>query len=170
MKNLLFGFVAILLSIHVSAQDPISDVFEQYAGKEGFTTVNITGEMLKMLLETGKGCDHHKDLSTRIDEIRILVQEEELETDADFHELVYDKINRNDYKELMTVRESDEKVNILAKENQGIITDFLLVVSGDENVLISISGNIVLNELDDLSESVDMEGFEMLKMLEAHHN
>jgi hypothetical protein len=170
MKKLVFGFVVIVLSIHVSAQDPVQDVFNRYAGKEGFTTVNITGEMLKMLFEIDKGCNHRHDHSTRINEIRILAQEEGFETDVDFHELIYDKINRNEYKELMTVRESDEKVNILAKENQGIITDFLLVVSGDENVLISIKGNIVLNELDDLSESFDMKGFEMLKMLEAHNN
>jgi len=168
MKNLVFGFVAIVLSIHVSAQDPVNDVFDQYAGKEGFTTVNITGELFKMLVEMDKSCKQHKNLSTQINEIKILAQEEGFSSDANFHELIFNKMNRNDYKELLTVRESNEKVNILAKEEQGVITEFLLIVSGDENVLISIKGNIVLNELDDLAESLDMKGFEMLKMLETN--
>ena len=158
------------LSIHISAQDPVNDVFDQYAGKEGFTTVNITGELFKMLVEMDKSCKHHNNLSTQINEIKILAQEEGFNSDANFHELIFNKINRNAYKELLTVRESNEKVNILAKEEQGIITEFLLIVSGDENVLISIKGKILLNELDDLAESVDLKGFEMLKMLETDKN
>ena len=170
MKNVVFGFAAIMLSIHVLAQDPVNDVFDQYAGKEGFTTVNITGELFRMLVEMDKSCKHQKNLATEINEIKILAQEEGFNTDANFHELIFNKINRNAYKELLTVRESNEKVNILAKEEQGIITEFLLIVSGDENVLISIKGKIVLNELDDLAESVDLKGFEMLKMLETDKN
>jgi hypothetical protein len=170
MKNLVFGFAAIVLSIHISAQDPVNDVFDQYAGKEGFTTVNITGELFKMLVEMDKSCKHQNNLSTQINEIKILAQEEGFNSDANFHELIFNKINRNAYKELLTVRESNEKVNILAKEEQGIITEFLLIVSGDENVLISIKGKILLNELDDLAESVDLKGFEMLKMLETDKN
>lgn len=168
MKNLVFVFVAMLLSMHVSAQDPVNDVFDQYAGKEGFTTVNITGELFKMLIEMDKSCKHQKNLSTQINEIKILAQEEGFGSDVNFHEMIFNKMNRDNYKELLTVRESDEKVNILAKEDNGIVTEFLLIVSGDENVLISIKGNIVLNELDDLAESIDMKGFEMLKMLESH--
>ena len=168
MKNLVFVFVAVVFFIHVSAQDLVNDIFDQYAGQEGFTTVNITGELFKMLIEMDKSCEHQKNLSTQINEIKILAQEEGFSSDANFHESIISRINRNDYKELLTVRESDEKVNILAKEEHGIITEFLLVVSGDENVLISIKGNIVLNELDDLAESIDMKGFEMLKMLETH--
>ena len=170
MKNLVFVFVAMLLSMHVSAQDPVNDVFDQYAGKEGFTTVNITGELFKMLIEMDKSCKHQKNLSTQINEIKILAQEEGFGSDVNFHEMIFNKMNRDNYKELLTVRESDEKVNILAKEDNGIVTEFLLIVSGDENVLISIKGNIVLNELDDLAESIDMKGFEMLKMLESHNS
>jgi hypothetical protein len=170
MKNLVFGFAAMVLSMYVSAQDPVNEVFNQFAGKEGFTTVNITGELFKMLVDMDKSCKHEKNLSTRINEIKILAQEEGFSTGANFHELIYSKLDRKDFKELLTVRESDENVNILAREENGIITEFLLIASGDDNVLISIKGNIVLNELDDMAESIDMKGFEMLKMLEAHKN
>jgi hypothetical protein len=166
MKNLVLGFAVIVLSIHASAQDAVNDVFSQFEGKEGFTTVNISGELLNMMVEKDKG--HQNDLSAQLNEIKILAQEEGFGSGVNFHELIYDKINRNEYKELLTVRESNEKVNMLAKELNGIITEFLLIVSGDENVLISIKGNIPLDELGNLAESINMEGFEMLKMLERH--
>lgn len=168
MKNLVLGFAVIVFSIHTSAQDALNDVFDQFAGKEGFTTVNITGELLNMMVEMDKGKGHQNDLSTQLNEIKILVQEEGPGSGVDFHELIYNKINRNEYKELLTVRESNEKINMLAKELNGIITEFLLIVSGYENVLISIKGNILLDELGNLAESINMEGFEMLKMLERH--
>ncbi|MBN2214250.1 MAG: DUF4252 domain-containing protein [Bacteroidales bacterium] len=168
MKKLVFVFAVIVLSVHARAQDAVNDVFNQYTGKEGFTTVNITGELLNMMIEMDENCRHQNDLSTRINEIKILVQEEGHGSGVDFHELIYSKINRNDYRELLTVRENDEKVNMLARESDGIVSELLLIVSGDENVLISIKGDIVLNELGKFAESVHMEGFEMLKMLEAH--
>jgi hypothetical protein len=170
MRNLVFGFAIIVLSIHASAQDIVDDVFDQYAGKEGFTTVNLTGELFNMIIKMDKSGEHLNNLATRINEMKILVQEEESGADVNFHELVFNKLNRNDYKELVNIRESDENVNMLAKESDGIITEFLLIVSGDENVLISIKGDIPLNELGNLAESIDMKGFDMLKMLEAHEH
>ena len=166
MKNLVLGFAVIVFTIHTSAQDAVNDVFDQFAGKEGFTTVNITGEMLNMMVEMDKCHGRQDNLSTKINEIKILVQEEG--SGVNFHELIYDQINRNEYKELMTVKESNESVNMLAKELNGTITEFLLIVSGDENVLISIKGNILLDELGNLAESINMEGLDILKMLDGH--
>lgn len=159
-----------ILFINISAQDPVNEVFNQYAGKEGFTTVNITGDLFKMMLEMNKEDHPARQLATQVDEIKILAQEKKSEPNPDFHEMIYKKLNRKDFKELMTVRDSKDNVDILAKEQNGIITEFLLIASGDENVLIRIKGHIVLHELAGLSESVDLKGFEMLKMLESKKN
>ena len=169
MKNLILIITTLIFSITLFGQDPVNDVFNQYAGKEGFTTVNITGELFKMLVKMKADSTHCKNLSTRIDEVKILAQEDGTKSDVNFHDLIYNKLNKKDFKELLTVKESDENVNILAKESNGRIREFLLIVSGKENVLISIKGDILLSELDDLSDSIDLKGFEMLKMLEANN-
>lgn len=169
MKKLLIGILVITITTKLFPQDPVSELFNQYEGQEGFTTVNVSGELFEMLKEVKKdSCT--KELLTKITEIKILAQEDECNSDLNFHELVYDKLDKNEYKELIVVRESDEKVDILAKEKDGIITDVLLIASGKDNALISIKGVIHLNELDDLDESVKIKGLEKLDMLEENHN
>ena len=62
-------------------------------------------------------------------------------------------------------------MKIVARENGDVITEFLIIVSGsDENVLVQIKGSINLNELDKLSDSFDIEGFDQLKKLEEAKN
>lgn len=170
MKKIAFGIILMILFTNMRAQDPVNEVFNEYAGKEGFTTVNITGDLFKMMLEMNKEEHPAKHLATQIDEVKILAQEKKSQPNLDFHQLIYNRLNKKDFKELMTVRDSKDNVDILAKEKDGIITEFLLIASGDENVLISIKGHIILHELADLSESVDLKGFEMLKKLETQKN
>lgn len=167
MKKLMFGTIAIVFSITAFAQDPVNDVFNQYAGKEGFTTVNISGELFKMLMDMQPDSIHRKKMTTEINEIKILAQDDKEKSDVDFHELIYNKLNKKDFKELLMVKDGKDNVNILAKETGGYITEFLLIASGDDNVLIHIKGKIVLNELSTLAESIDLKGFDMLKMLET---
>ncbi len=167
MKKVIFGAIAIIFTITAFAQNPVNDVFNTYEGKEGFTTVNISGELFKMLMDLKDDSTHGKKLTTEIKEIKILAQEDGVKSGVNFHELIYNKLDKNDFKELLTVKDENDNVNILAKETNGHITEFLLIASGDDNVLINIKGNIVLNELGNLAESINLKGFEMLKMLET---
>lgn len=158
MKRLIIVlFVCALANLAKGQTDPVSTVFEKYAGNEGFTTVNITGDMLRML---SKLYPENQDLNevSKLDEIKILTREDRsINKDLDFHDEIYSKLNKELYKELMVVRDSDEKVTMLVREENGTIHEFLLIVSGiDENVLISIKGEIDMNRLGDLSDELDM--------------
>jgi hypothetical protein len=158
MKRVIFVlFVCALVNLVKGQTDPVNTVFEKYAGTEGFTTVNITGDMLRMLQKLDP---ENKDLSelSGLEEVRILTQEDRsLNEDLDFHDEIYSKLNKELYKELMVVRDNDEKVTMLVREENGTINEFLLIVSGiDDNVLISIKGAISLSKLGELSEELDM--------------
>jgi hypothetical protein len=158
MKRVIFVlFVCALANLVKGQTDPVSSVFKKYAGTEGFTTVNITGDMLKMIKKLDP---ENKDLDelSGLEEIKILTQEDRsVNKDLDFHNEIYSKLNKELYKELMVVRDNDEKVTMLVREENGTINEFLLIVSGiDENVLISIKGEISLSKLGGLSEELDM--------------
>jgi hypothetical protein len=158
MKKVIFVlFVCALTSLVKGQTDPVSSVFEKYAGTEGFTTVNITGDMLRML---GKLDPENKDFGelSKLEEIKILTQEDRsVNKDLDFHDEIYSRLNKELYKELMVVRDNDEKVNMLVREENGTISEFLLIVSGmDENVLISIKGDIDMSKLGGLSKELDI--------------
>jgi hypothetical protein len=73
------------------------------------------------------------------------VEDPEINKNLDFYaELEKDGFFKNNgYEVLMEVTEPNEVVRFLAKDaGNGKISDLLLVVGGDENTLISISGVI----------------------------
>jgi len=172
MKKLLFVLAAVCSTLMASAQkDPVGLIFDQYSGKEGFTTVNITGEMLNMFTRME---EERKDtaIQSRLSSVRILAREMNDENKGpgpDLKSEVYDKLDKKVYKEMMTVKESDKDVLILVKEDGGRISEFLLIVSGkDESVLIQAKGDILMREMADLAGKYQMKGFEQLKHLEKN--
>ena len=74
---------------------------------------------------------------------------------------------RSEYKEMMVVKDQDEDVLFLAREQDGKITEFLLIVSGGgEDALIAIQGDIDLESISSIAAGLDMPGFENLEDIE----
>ena len=113
--------------------------------------------------------DDDNDLQklSELKEIRILVQEDAAKGQrVDFHQEIYNKLDKSIYKELIIVKEADQDVNILARDENGKINEFLVIVTGeDEAVLIQILGNIELSEIAKMG-NIQIDGFDKLKMLE----
>ncbi len=150
MKRL-FLILAVLLPMAVLAQKtPVDKLFEKYANQKGFTTVNISGKLLGFASQMETGDKATSDLLSGLSGIRVLsVEDEALNKTINFYEeLEKDGFFKNNgYEVLMEVTENDEIVRFLAKDaGNGKISDLLLVVGGDENTLISISG--VINQKD----------------------
>ena len=71
---------------------------------------------------------------------------------------------RSEYKEMMVVKDEGEDVQFLAHEENGKITEFLLIVSGGgEDALIAIQGNIDLESIASIAKGLDMPGLEKLE-------
>jgi len=167
MKKVILLSIICGLTHLINAQtDPVSRVFNKYAGAKGFTTVNIQGDMLKML---AKMDPQDEDLQTisKLEEIKILTQEDKTTgyEDLNFYDEIYNELDKTLYKELLVVRDQDEHVNMLVREDNGIIKEFLLIVtSDDENVLIHIKGEIELSKLDELTGSINLNNNGKLKV------
>jgi hypothetical protein len=169
MKQILVILAIMGIAGTVCAQkDPVTAVFEKYAGTEGFTTINISGDMLNMIT---KAEEDRRDTTfqSKLTEIKILVREKNCDETAgpDLKTEVLDKIDKKVYKEMMTVKQEDENVIILVKESGGRISELLLVVSGkDENVLIQAKGDMLLSEMADMAGKCQMKGFDQLRKLD----
>lgn len=146
MKKLVL-ILAVLLPMAVLAQKtPVDKLFEKYANKKGFTTVNISGKLLGFASQMDTGDKATSDMLSSLSGIRVLtVEDPELNKTLDFYaELEKDGFfKNNNFEVLMEVTEENEVVRFLGKDaGNGKISDLLLVVGGDENTLISISGVI----------------------------
>ena len=52
----------------------------------------------------------------------------------------------------MVVREADQEVMVLAKEEEGRLRELLVLVGGKDNVLVSVEGNFTMKDLEALGE------------------
>jgi hypothetical protein len=175
MKKLVLIICIVGLSANAMAQNrSIDRVFDKYAGKEGFTTVYISKYMFSMFAKL-EGIDDDdlqeaQEVFGKLTGIKILAVEDchELGEGVNFYDEIMKDLPRDRYEELMVVKESDSDVVFLAREEGGVIVELLLVVGGegDDNVLIAITGEIDLNTISKISETMDIDGMDELEILE----
>jgi len=169
MKQIFIGGMLIMLTLFTMGQKSAVDkVFDKYSGKEGYTTVYISSFMFNMLnsLETDDPeFDEFKKATAGIQSIKILTQDGG-ESEAFGAELL-EMLPRSEYQEMMVVKDHDEDVLFLAREENGKITEFLLIVSGGgEDALIAIQGDIDMESISKIASGLDMPGLENLEDLE----
>jgi len=169
MKRIIIGGMLIMLTLFTMGQNSAVDkVFDKYSGKEGYTTVSISSFMFNMLnsLETDDPeFEECKKATAGIQSIKILTQDGG-DSEAFGAELL-EMLPRSEYKEMMVVKDQDEDVLFLAREQDGKITEFLLIVSGGgEDALIAIQGDIDLESISSIAAGLDMPGFENLEDIE----
>ncbi len=150
-------------------QSAVDRVFEKYSGKEGYTTVLISSfmfDLMNSLKVDDPEYNEFKKATSGINSIKILSQDGA--NSQPFGRELLDMLPRSEYKEMMVVKEQDEEVLFLAREEGGRITEFLLIVSGDDggDALIAITGDIDLESISNLASGLDMPGLENLEDLE----
>ncbi|TVQ14781.1 MAG: DUF4252 domain-containing protein [Balneolaceae bacterium] len=173
MKNYLIinlVFIAALFMPHFAqAQTPsIERIFETYSADENFSYVNISGQMLRLLASRSK--DGETSMTSRLNRIRILSSsdlENETITTA-FRDLNH-SLMRQDYDELMEIRDAGSHFRFLMKGDDEFIEQLILVgYDKGSHVLISIEGRIMLSELSSISDTIP--GLEGLKQLDDEDN
>jgi hypothetical protein len=161
MKKLVL-ILAVILPLAVFAQkSPVDKLFEKYANKQGFTTVNISGKLLGFASQMDTGDEEVSEMLSQLSGVRILsVDNSELAGSPDFFkELNNDGFfDNNEFEVLMEVTEADEVVRFLARDaGNGKFSDLILVVGGDESALISISGIIDPQNIGKITRAVNVD-------------
>jgi len=169
MKRIILGGVFMICTLTVFSQKSAVDkVFEKYSGKEGYTTVYISSFMFNLLNNLkvdDPEYNEFKKATAGINSIKILTQDGD--GSASFGKELLSMLPRSEYKEMMVVKDQEEEVQFLAKENGGKITEFLLIVSGGgDDALIAIQGDIDLESISSIASGLDMPGLKNLEELE----
>ncbi len=165
MKKITLLAGALLVPFIIMGQNPAVDqLFNKYQGKEGFTTVFVNKDVFKMISDNDNVEHEMNKTLEKISGIKILAQEDkEITGELNFYDELKKSLDFNKYKELVVVKEKDQDVWIIARENNDRIAELLVIVGGDENVLVWIEGNFTFEDLSELSE---IDGLEQLELLE----
>ena len=151
MKRIILFAMLIATVTLASGQKSIDALFDRYAGKDGFTTVTISGNILKLA-----GIDRNVDDSFPADitEIRILAQNNDYGKVENFYDRVIDGLNLNDYEEFMRVKESDQDLRMLVRAEGNKLREFLLISGGEDNALIQIKGSMTFGDARKFSQNI----------------
>jgi hypothetical protein len=167
MKTIAFIIVLIAFPLYMNSQEsPADKLFEKYSGREGYTSVYISKYMFSLFSGLENKDKDVENVLGKLTGIRILASENALSGANFFAEIMRD-LPRDEYQELMVVKEKDQDFQFLIREKDGLITELLMVAGGDSNnALISIQGNIDLNTIAKLSRSMNIDGLDALQKIE----
>ena len=175
MKRILIFIALFAIPLLIKAQNtPVDNLFDKYSGRDGFTTVYITKYMFDMFRSDeakDKDADDINRVLGKLNSIKILAVEDStvLGKGVNFYDEIMKELPRDKYNELMVVKDKESDVVFLAREDKGVIVELLLIAGGKDagdNVLISIQGQINLDDISKISKTLDIEGMDSLDKID----
>ena len=149
-------------------QDAIDRYFSNLVDDDNYTKVTISSKMFELLMHVDVKDPEEQELLdtiTRLKGMRMLVKDEVGDGTKEYQDAVR-KIKGN-YEVLMTVDDNDEDMTFYIVEENGTINELLMILGGKESFLIiSLVGDIDLNQIAKLSRTLDIQGMENLQQLE----
>ncbi len=169
MKQIIACLVFVFAySFSYGQQDAIDKYFSKYKDNEDFSVVYISPKMFSLInkLDDDDMDDDLRDAIKGVRSLKILTTDKR---GVAFYNEAKGLINTNEYEVLMTVRDDDSDVEFLVKDSDdgNVVNELLLLVgSPDSFVLLSFFGDIQLNKLSKLAESIEIDGMEHLGKLD----
>ena len=153
MKKLFISTIILAFSITLMAQPAGFDrLYYQYKGEEGVVALKIPGFVMKLAGSIADLDREEKELLKSLRSVTVLtIEESHLYPDVNFTEEINLSRLTNDYKLLLEVHDADEDVIIAAREKNGKLRDLIVVVGGDENVLVHVRGRMESDLLENLA-------------------
>jgi hypothetical protein len=156
MKRVALFLLAMAIPALMMAQDDAIDkLINKYKGQEGVTVVNIGPELFQVM--NGMEIEDLKEQDLPLDKVssvRILTIEDNEElANVNFYEELKNNYDVSNLHEVMTVDDGGEVVRMWMRNEGGNVQEFLLIVGGDDNVLIHITGDFNMSDLEGLAHS-----------------
>ncbi len=156
MKRVTLFLLAMAIPALMMAQnDAIDKLFNKYSGKEGVTTVNIGPELFQIV----KGMEiedlEDQDIPLeKISSVRVLtIEDEEGWENVNFYKEIKDDLDVSNMVEVITVNDGGEMVRMWMRNDNSRVQEFLLIVGGDDNVLVHITGDFSMSDLEEMAGS-----------------
>ncbi len=156
MKRIVFALVLISISLSGFAQKSVDALFSKYSGEDGFTSITINGNLLK-LIRAFDNDDEDNFWPGDVSVIRILVQDDGGFYAGNFFRMVERELDRKNYEEFMRINDSDNDVLMLVRSQGRNFTEFLVIAGdddGEDNVLIQVKGNMTYKEAREFSDKI----------------
>jgi hypothetical protein len=175
MKKRWSLLMLLVVPVLMMAQNPMDSLYEEYAGKKGFTSVNISPEMFRMFAEKKIDTTHIDDADSKeainmisnMNGMKILTYSKKDPRDNSFYEEIKRSFNFDEYAELMKVKEENTDVTFYIKRKGDMISEMLMVADEpDETVVMNFSGLFNMRTVSRLGQSMNIHGMDHLGDME----
>lgn len=145
--------------------NPIDDLFDKYSGKEGITTIYISSRMFQMIAGADLDDEELTELIGRLKSIRIMTVEDSLLNGRlNLYKELASKLDFTKYEELMVVKEGGKDIKFLIRGKGNKIDELLMIGGGaGSNMMISIRGDLDMNNISDISKTIGIKELEGLE-------
>lgn len=136
----------------VAQQAAFDSLFQKYSGKKGYTTMEMTGELIQMAFGKSAGDDGE---FTGIERIWIVMSNEASE---EFTSDVKKLTSQNNLKSITSISRDKEEVkmfqvNTTSQKGGTTKSEFIMTVTGDStNIAIRITGSFDINKIPQLNK------------------
>jgi hypothetical protein len=172
MKTLIILTIVLMGGpIGLCQSQAVMDFHNKYKDNGKYLSVRIEGGLLKMLSNVDTNDEDTKEFLDAVSKIEAIDVHSINRDESDFKDSDINtfkkEIRKENYDELMIVRDGDSNIDFLIKERKGKISDLLFVVDEpDEFVIVNISGEIDLKTIAKVTENLDIKGAKHLDKLE----
>ena len=159
MKTITAICIAFLFVFTSCSYEPgVSEAMSKYRFKDGVTTLTVPGWLVGLASNFGDLEESEQELLSSIDKVKVIaVEDDDLNVKIDLHKEFYEKINRkNEYEELLVVRDDEQSVTIFGKMKGTTIKEMIILVGGDDNAMVYLKGEFspdLLNDKINLSDT-----------------
>ncbi len=175
MKRFIVLLAMALMPIMTSAQD----IFDKYEDNEGVTFVAMQPKMFQMLGKMSVSADDPEaqeffSLVNSITSFKVITTEDN-GIAKDISGWVTNRLNGSNYEELMRVRDGEQNVKFYVKDGKddNHVRELLMFVTGlkedveingkkMETVLLSLTGDIDLRKIGNLTDKMNLPGGKQL--------
>jgi len=172
MKKLIITVIALqLLAFSVQAQESaISSLFDQYQNDERFTKVSVSSRMFQLFTDIDPNDPDTKEVAEAISKLKGLkiLAADSISGGQKLYNQARKRVQNSNFEELMSVRDGDQDVLFMIKEEGEIISEMLMLVGGEQDfVAMSLYGEIDLKTISKLSKGMSINGMKYLENIDG---
>jgi hypothetical protein len=159
MKRLILSLTITLAGLSLFAQpDGFDRLYYQYRGEEGVVALRVPGFVMKLAGSIADLDNDERALLRSLRSVRVLTIEEPYRYPGlNFAEEISHSMLSNQYRLLMEVHDGEEGVIIAVRKKRGKVRDLVVVVGGDDNVLVHVRGRMESDLLENLARVAGVE-------------
>jgi hypothetical protein len=170
-KLILFLSLTFIWGLSNGQTRSIREFQEKYRDYGTYFSLRIDGGLLKGLSNIETNSEEAGEFVKIMHEIEAIdihsIGREEAGFDDDELKKFKKQIKKDNYEELMMVRDTDGDVDFMIKESRGRVSDLLLIVDGkDEFLVLNINGNIDLDHISKIGKEMNIKGMDHLEKMD----